>query len=199
MTMQNLYFVTSNKKKFDSLSKMLLPIGIKLERLEYDFDEGRELSIESVTRSKLNQAKQAFPDKKLIVDDRGFFIPALNGFPGPFVKVLLDSFSYKGLLKLMRDESDRRAMFSYAIGYYDGHADHILVANEEGFITQEARGDNLHGWTELLYVYGHPSYPNKSLAELTSSEWDEYLKQIKDVDPFAILKNHLQAKAEFKG
>lgn len=198
MTKQNLYFVTSNSKKFDSLSKMLLPVGINLIQLEYDFDEGRELSIESVTRSKLNQAKQAFPGKKIIVDDRGFFIPALNGFPGPFVKVLLDSFSYKGLLKLMGDESDRRAMFSYAIGYFDGRTDHVLVANEEGFITQEARGDNLHGWTELLYVYGHPIYPNKSLAELTDSEWDSYLKQIEDVDPFALLKNYLQSQTELK-
>ena len=196
MTKQDLYFVTSNNKKFESLSKMLAPIGVNLLRLEYDFDEGRELSIESVTKSKLKQAKQAFPDKKLIVDDRGFFIPALNGFPGPFVKLLLDSFSYKGLVKLMNDESDRRALFSYAIGYFDGHTDHILVANEEGFITEKPQGDNLHGWTELLYIYGHPRYPGKSLAELTDAEWDDYLEQINDIDPFALLKKHLITQAK---
>ena len=196
MTKQDLYFVTSNNKKFESLSKMLAPVEINLLRLEYDFDEGRNLSIESVTKSKLKQAKQAFPGKKLIVDDRGFFIPALNGFPGPFVKLLLDSFSYKGLVKLMDGESDRRALFSYAIGYFDDHTDHILLANEEGFITEEARGNNLHGWTELLYVYGHPSYPDRSLAELTDVEWDDYLEQIKDIDPFALLKKHLETHAE---
>jgi non-canonical purine NTP pyrophosphatase (RdgB/HAM1 family) len=198
MTKQDLYFVTSNSKKFDSLSKMLSPIGINLIRLEYDFDEGRELSIETVTKSKLNQAKQAFPGKKIIVDDRGFFIPVLNGFPGPFVKILLNSFSYKGLIKLMADEKDRRAIFSFAVGYYDGKEDRVFTADEVGFIIQEPRGDNLHGWTELLYVYGHPSYPNKSLAELTDTEWTNYLKQIEDVDPFALLKNHLQSRMELK-
>lgn len=196
MTKQDLYFVTSNNKKFESLSRILSSININLIRLEYDFDEGRELSIESVTKSKLNQAKHAFPGKKIIVDDRGFFIPALNGFPGPFVKILLDSFSYKGLIKLMDGESDRRALFSYAIGYFDGHDDHILVANEEGFITDKAKGNNLHGWTELLYVYGHPSYPHKSLAELSDSEWDDYLEQIKEVDPFSLLKKHLQTSTK---
>ena len=196
MTKQDLYFVTSNSKKFESLNKMLSPIGVTLLRLEYDFDEGRELSIEDVAKNKLKQAKQAFPDKKLIVDDRGFFIPALNGFPGPFVKLLLDSFSYKGLIKLMSGESDRRALFSYAIGYFDGHTDNILVTSEEGFITEEPRGNNLHGWTELLYVYGHPSYPNRSLAELTDSEWENYLKQIENVDPFALLKKHLEAQVD---
>lgn len=196
MTKQDLYFVTSNSKKFDSLSKMLSPIGINLIRLEYDFDEGRELSIETVTKSKLNQAKQAFPGKKIVVDDRGFFIPVLNGFPGPFVKILLNSFSYKGLIKLMTDEKDRRAIFSFAVGYYDGKEDRVFTADEVGFIIQEPRGDNLHGWTELLYVYGHPSYPDKSLAELTDSEWSDYLRQIEDVDPFALLKNHLQFQME---
>lgn len=196
MIKQDLYFVTSNNKKFESLSEMLAPIGVNLFRLEYDFDEGRELSIEDVAKNKLKQAKQAFPDKKLIVDDRGFFIPALNGFPGPFVKLLLDSFSYKGLIKLMSGESDRRALFSYAIGYFDDYTDNILVTSEEGFITERPRGDNLHGWTELLYVYGHPSYPNKSLAELTDTEWDDYLEKIEDIDPFVLLKKHLEAQLD---
>lgn len=147
MRRQEIFFATSNKKKFESLSKILAPIGVELKQLEYDFDEGRDLTIETITQSKLKQAKEAFPDKKLIVDDRGFFIPALNGFPGPFIKLLLDSFSYKGLVKLMADEKDRRAIFSFAVGYYDGKEDEVFTADEVGFITQESRGDNLRGWT----------------------------------------------------
>lgn len=185
------YFITSNEKKFTSLRTSLQQINITIERLEYDFDEGRELSIEAVAKSKLAQAKAAFPGKALIVDDRGFFIPALNGFPGPFVKLLLDSFSYKGLVKLMKGEKDRRAIFSYAVGYFDGNKDHILVADEEGFITESPRGSDLHGWTEILYVYGHPSFPGKSLAELNEQQWQEYLRVIEDVDPFILLRNYL--------
>ena len=75
MRRQETFFATSNKKKFESLSKILAPIGVELKQLEYDFDEGRDLTIETITQSKLKQAKEAFPDKKLIVDDRGFFIP----------------------------------------------------------------------------------------------------------------------------
>lgn len=94
---------------------MLKPLGIDLRQLEYDFDEGRDLDIRKITEAKLMQAKRAFPGKRLVVDDRGFFIPALGGFPGPFVKLLLDSFSYKGLIKLMAGETDRRAVFSFGI------------------------------------------------------------------------------------
>ena len=190
---QDIYFITSNKKKYESLKKQLGSIGITLKQQIYDFDEGRELSIEAVAKYKLAQAKKAFPNKKIIVDDRGFFIPALNGFPGPFVKLLLDSFSYKGLIKLMANEKDRRAIFSYAVAYYDGKKDKVLVANEVGFITNKPKGTNLHGWTDLLYVYGHPTFPNKSLAELDDKEWKEYLKSIEDVDPFSLLKKYLSS------
>lgn len=188
---KQIYFITSNTKKFASLKNLLAPLGVDLRQLEYDFDEGRDLDIRKIAEAKLAQAKQAFPGKKLIVDDRGFFIPALKGFPGPFIKLVLDSFSHKGITKLMHDETDRRAIFSFAAGYFDGEKDHIFVADEEGFITDEPRGNNLHGWTELLYAYGHSSFPGRSLAELSDDEWQEYLAAIEDVDVFAKVRDYL--------
>ena len=188
---ETVYFVTSNEKKFTSLKQKLTPLNINVERLVYDFDEGRELSIERVAENKLAQAKHAFPNKRLIVDDRGFFIPALKGFPGPFVKLLLESFSYKGLLKLMSDEVDRSAIFSYAVGYFDGIKNTVLIADEVGFIIDVPKGNNLHGWTELLYVYGYKTFPNRSLAELDDLEWVQYLNDIEGIDPFALLKKYL--------
>lgn len=193
MTSQShpIHFITSNQKKFASLQKLLHPLGVDLRQLEYDFDEGRGLDIQTIAKSKLSQAKKVFPNKRLIVDDRGFFIPALKGFPGPFVKLLLDSFSYPGIIKLMQDETDRRAIFSFAVGYFDGAEDHIFVADEEGFIIDEPRGNNLHGWTELLYIYGHPSFPGRSLAELNDKEWKEYLAAIEAVDGFVMVRDYL--------
>ena len=186
-----IHFITSNHQKFASLQKLLHPLGIDLQQLDYDFDEGRGLDIQTIAKSKLSQAKKVFPNKRLIVDDRGFFIPALKGFPGPFVKLLLDSFSYPGIIKLMQGETDRRAIFSFTVGYFDGEKDHIFVADEEGFIIDEPRGDNLHGWTELLYIYGHPSFPGRSLAELNNEEWKEYLAAIETVDGFVMLRDYL--------
>ncbi len=187
----SIHFITSNQRKFASLQKLLQPLGIDLHQLDYDFDEGRGLDIQTIAKSKLSQAKKVFPNKRLIVDDRGFFIPALKGFPGPFVKLLLDSFSYPGIIKLMQGETDRRAIFSFAVGYFDGEKNHIFIADEEGFIIDEPRGDNLHGWTELLYIYGHPSFPGRSLAELNDEEWKEYLAAIEAVDGFVMLRDYL--------
>ena len=193
MTSQSrlIHFITSNQRKFTSLQKFLQPLGVDLQQLDYDFDEGRGLDIQMIAKSKLSQAKKTFPNKRLIVDDRGFFIPTLKGFPGPFVKMLLDSFSYPGIIKLMHGETDRRALFSFAVGYFDGEKDHIFVADEEGFIIDGPRGDNLHGWTELLYIYWHPRFPGRSLAELNDEEWKEYLAAIEAVDGFVMLRDYL--------
>lgn len=193
MTSQShlIHLITSNHQKFTSLQRLLQPLGVDLQQLDYDFDEGRGLDIQMIAKSKLVQAKKVFPNKRLIVDDRGFFIPVLKGFPGPFVKLLLDSFSYPGIIKLMQGETDRRAIFSFTVGYFDGEKDHIFVADEEGFIIDEPRGDNLHGWTELLYIYGHPSFPGRSLAELNDEEWKEYLAAIEAVDGFVMLRDYL--------
>jgi len=187
---KTIYFITSNQRKFASLQRLLQPLDIDLQQLDHDFDEGRGLDIQTIAKSK-SQAKKTFPNKRLIVDDRGFFIPALKGFPGPFVKLLLDSFSYPGIIKLMQGETDRRAIFSFAVGYFDGEKDHIFVADEEGFIIDEPRGDNLHGWTELLYIYGHPSFPGRSLAELNDEEWKAYLAAIEAVDGFVMVRDYL--------
>lgn len=192
MSDNSLYFATSNRKKFSSLQKNLISIGVEVKRLECEFEEGRELDIRKITQAKLDQAKRMRPGEKVVVDDRGFFIPALKGFPGPFVKLLLDSFSYQGIIKLMQGETDRRAIFSFAVGYFDGVKDHFFVADEEGFITDSARGSNLHGWTELLYIYGHPSFPGRSLAELSDEEWGRYLAAIAEVDPFIMLRDYLK-------
>ena len=127
---KTIYFITSNQRKFASLQKLLQPLDIDLQQLDHDFDEGRGLDIQTIAKSKLAQAKKAFPNKRLIVDDRGFFIPALKGFPGPFVKL-------------------------------------------------------------LLYIYGHPSFPGRSLTELNDEEWKEYLAAIEVADGFVVLRDYL--------
>lgn len=55
-----IYFVNSNYQKFASLQRLLQPLGINLQQLDYDFDEGRGLDIQTIAKSKLSQAKKLF-------------------------------------------------------------------------------------------------------------------------------------------
>src|SRR4030065_1326265 len=56
----------------------------------------------------------------IIVEDAGFFVDALKGFPGPYAAYTYKTISNPGLLKLMENVENRKATFRSAIAYYDG-------------------------------------------------------------------------------
>jgi inosine/xanthosine triphosphate pyrophosphatase family protein len=93
---------------------------------------------------------------------------------------------------LLEEKENRQARFITVLGYYDGAQRHFFVEEENGFILEQSQGDNLRGWTDLLYIYGHHSVPNKSLAEYTDLEWNQYLETLKDNDCVSQLAKHLQ-------
>jgi non-canonical purine NTP pyrophosphatase (RdgB/HAM1 family) len=175
---KHIHLVTSNQRKVDDYNRRINLPNLEIVRLNVDLDEGRSLDIQEIANIKLQQAKKLFPNKAILVEDRGFFIPALNNFPGPFVKIFLKSIGIEGVLKLMESKEDRTALFITVLAYFDGNTDHFFVDTEIGFLGLTAKGNNIRGWTDILYIYGHEAFPNKSLAELNDEEWSKYLEKI---------------------
>lgn len=192
MNDDKLYFVTSNPTKFSDYQRRLSAIGIDMEQVSHELNEGRSLDIEEIARHKLDQAKELLPKKRIIVEDRGFFLPALKGFPGPFVKLFLGSIGIEGLLKLMENIEDRTAQFISVLAYWDGNNVHYFYDIENGFLISERQGVNLRNWTEILYVYGYPMFPGKSLAQYTDEEWSSYLAEIEKNDFVEKFINYLK-------
>ena len=62
MTSQShpIHFITSNQKKFASLQKLLHPLGVDLRQLEYDFDEGRGLDIQTIAKVNYLKPRKLF-------------------------------------------------------------------------------------------------------------------------------------------
>lgn len=167
-----IYFLTTNQAKYRDLAKMFESLNLGLKQHNIELSELQLMQGEEIVKHKLQQAKRVLPNQRVIVDDRGFNIQALRGFPGPLVKPVLYSLGIEGLLQLMKDQADRRASFISAIGFYDGKKDHYFFDEEFGQVTTSPRGNNLHGWTELLYIFEPDAFPNKTLAELSSVEWE---------------------------
>ena len=180
--MKDIYFVTSNERKVADYNRRFEPLGYKVVQLNFDLNEGRSLDIGEISKLKLEQAKGASKNKPVFVEDRGFFIPELNGFPGPFVKLFLKSIGIVGILKLMANVNDRKAQFVSVLAYWDGEKEHFFYDNEEGFLVEEIRKGNLRGWTDILYIYGYKTHPGKALCELNDKEWEDYLKEIENND-----------------
>lgn len=178
----SIYFVTTNKLKYKDYRSVFEKRGVALEQYEAELIEPQSTDAMHIIEHKLAQAKALLPGKRILVDDRGFNIPALNGFPGPMLKLAIKTIGVDGFLRLMHNKHDRRAEFVTSLGYFDGHKDMFFLAKEEGFLLEEPRGDNLRGWGELLYIYGSRGKPGKSLAEYSDEEWDTYLKELNETD-----------------
>ena len=172
------YLVTTNKRKYEEYKEVIEAQGVTLKQYEAELIEPQTTDEMYIIEHKLKQAKIILPGKRVLVDDRGFNVPALNGFPGPMLKLVLKSVGVDGFVSLMRDKQDRRAEFVTSLGYFDGRDDSFFQTKEEGFLVESPRGDNLRGWNELLYIYGYKSSPSKSLAEYTDAEWEAYLRNL---------------------
>lgn len=89
-----------------------------------------------------HKAQSAFAQlqRPVVVNDTSWHIPALNGFPGAYMKDVANWFSSEDFLNLMRDKDDRRVMFTESITYVDASQTKTFCQEYWGTFTTEPRG-----------------------------------------------------------
>ena len=114
----NLVMVTGNRHKFLETLEIARSMGIRLIQKPFEIREVRG-TLEEIARDKAEKAFAAV-GRPVICDDSGFFVDALNGFPGEFSAFVFGKIGVSGILKLMKGVADRGAEFRCAACYYDG-------------------------------------------------------------------------------
>ena len=100
----------------------------------------------------------------LIVDDTGFSIDALKGFPGPYAAYVQLTLGNNGILKLMDGVKNRSAHFTTAIAYADKSGIRVFTGAIHGNITTSVRGNNGFGYDPVVDIDG------RTLAEISLEE-----------------------------
>ncbi len=154
--------VTSNANKAAEVAAYFGGM-LEVEHVALDVPEHRSDDIGEIAREK---ARYAFGmlNTPLIVDDTGFFIDALKGFPGPYAAYVLNSIGNAGILKLMEGMPDRRARFTTGIAYADETGIRAFTGKIEGTITTSPRGAGGFGYDSIFEV------GTKTLAEISIDE-----------------------------
>jgi XTP/dITP diphosphohydrolase len=137
--------------------------SLEVSHVELEVPEHRSNDIAEIAREK---ARYAFRQLNipLIVDDTGFFIDALHGFPGPYAAYVLNSIGNAGILKLMEGISDRNTRFTTGIAYADECGIEVFTGMLEGKIALSPRGNNGFGF-DPIFLLG-----KKTLAEISIEE-----------------------------
>jgi XTP/dITP diphosphohydrolase len=150
--------VTSNANKAAEVAAFFQG-SVEVTHMSLDLPEYRSDDLGEIARGKARYAYEHL-NVPLIVDDTGFFIDALKGFPGPYAAYVLHSIGNTGILKLMEGISDRTARFTTAIAFADAQGVQIFKGTIDGRIMYAPRGRGGFGYDPIFDVDG------KTLAEL---------------------------------
>lgn len=154
--------VTSNAAKADEVAAFFGGL-LEVNHVTLELPEHRSNDISEIACGKALFAYEHLKTP-LIVDDTGFFIDALCGFPGPYAAYVLDTIGNAGVLKLMDGISDRGARFTTGIAYADERGVQVFTGTLEGTIAFNPRGKKGFGYDPIFEL------GKKTLAELSIEE-----------------------------
>lgn len=163
---RSLRIVTSNRCKAREIAEVLAEYGINTIRRNV---ETLEIQADDLTPIASEKARSvaAMVHAPYCVEEAGLFIEALSGFPGPYSSYVHKTLGFEGILKLMRDEENRRAFFlSVAVLISDAESKHF-VGRTVGKISTHARGAGGFGFDPIFITEGTGG---RTFAELSLHE-----------------------------
>ncbi len=172
--MKKVVYVTGNEDKFRNASVFMHVQDIDLEQAVLHLDEIQaERSIEIAEK----KARQAFGllRKPLFVNDASWHIPALGGFPGPFMKYIVKWLSEEDILNLMRDKADRTIVLHDTIIYKDQDNEKLFVREVRGRLLESPKGEDNGPFITKLISFSDDGH---SLASVRSSGFTEREKPL---------------------
>lgn len=197
--MKTVYLVTGNNGKVASLQRKLENYDIKVEQIKLDLFEIQSDDLKEVS---VNKAKQAFEilKKPLVVDDSGFFIKELNGFPGVYTKYVLGSIGVDGIMDIMKNKNNRECIFKSVVTFVDTYGKTKVFEGdlEEGVIANEIdKEDRKEAWSELWKIFIPEGY-NKTLSQFSPEERNERSSKRNGTTAFRKFAEWIVSNAEEK-
>ncbi len=179
------FFITGNIHKFNEVRSLLSNYGIAVGMLKI---KGMELQSDDITEIAAASAIEAFKQchLPLIVEDAGLFIETLKGFPGPYSAYVYKTLGNAGILKLLTNVKNRKAVFKSAIVYCDNAEDKIIffegqvIGNiSNGEKKQSAK--SAFGFDPIFM----PQADNRTFAQMSLSEKNVFSHRAMSVRKFA--------------
>lgn len=117
--MKKIIFVTGNDRKLGEARETCDLFDITVLQEVADIDEIQSHDPLKVSEHKARAAYEQV-NKPVVVTDTFWSIPAVNGFPGAYMKEVVQWFSEQDFLNLVLGKNDNRIMFIENITYFDG-------------------------------------------------------------------------------
>lgn len=130
---------TTNDIKFGIGTTVCASYDIALIQTKTNVEEIQGENAENIIRRKAEDV-YAVVRAPVLVSDDSWEIPALKGFPGPYMKSMNAWLTPDDFVRLMRPLQDRRVFLHQRLAYYDGTELKIFHHPKAGILLHEARG-----------------------------------------------------------
>ncbi|MBP7134644.1 hypothetical protein KBA73_05500 [Patescibacteria group bacterium] len=174
------YFATSNKEKVANAAIALKPYGIQVKQLKIELVESRAQDPADIALEKAKQAYKAYKHP-VLVEDSGFFIRALGGFPSTHIKFSLSTLGVDNIIKMLKGVKDRHCEWRMTLAFVKS-ATHCrtFTCVEPGKIATAPREVKRKMMSDYWRIY-IPSMEHKkntlALSEMSEADlraWQEY-------------------------
>lgn len=186
-TNRNIYFATGNLNKYKEAEKILGNYGLKWYKVK--LIEIKDDSLRKIALTSLQFLTESF-NEPVFVDDSGFFIKALNGFPGSIAGYVHKKLGNQKILSLLKDEDDRSAYFKSVVAFKIPSKDPITFEGKTyGKIIDKERGSKGFDYDPIFQPIGS----DKTFGEMTTEEKNAFSHRGK-----ALKKLRVWLEEEFK-
>lgn len=186
----NVYFVTGNAYKFEVAQKAVEGTGIELIQERLDTPEIQSTSVEEVAAYSAKWACEK-SGKPVVVTDAGYYIEALKGFPGPYIKYINQWLTSEDLVRLMQGKENRKVISRDCLAYCEpGKEPVTFVCEWVGQIADRPVITDKPGSTSINEIFIPEGY-DKVEAEISK---EEMIKFWAKNDPWKRLADFIKTK-----
>lgn len=174
---RNVIFATTNTGKAAALKTLAHGYGIEVQQIEVDLVEPQADSVMAVAHNKAQQALKLL-GQPVVVEDSGFAIDALNGFPGAYIKYALATIGAEGLLRLAAPFPNPACRFISVMCYAAPDGSQQTFIDDSAIGTLAAALDPTpapNAWSELWRLFIPHGYA-KTLSAFTPDEQNALMR-----------------------
>ncbi len=175
--MKTINFATTNDEKFLIAKMVCEQFDLQVSRVVIDVDEIQGEDPLLIVKDKADRAYKKFK-KPIVVSDDSWNIPALKGFPGPYMKSINHWFSADDFLRLMDGIEDRSIILHQYLAYNDGVKTTVFRNDINGKIIYEIRGNNIKSPTMSVIALDEDN--DMTLAEVFEKGQNALVSRYKD-------------------
>lgn len=161
----NVHMLTKNAVKFQIAQDIFSRDNVPLTQLEQEAIEIQSTDVVEVARFAAISAANTF-NVPVFKTDVGFYIHALNGFPGPLIKFATQALSAQDWLNLMAKHADQNLTIreSVVLAFPSGESQ-VFIGETAARFTDHAAGEGVS--IDQVVIVGTDS---RSIATYTAEE-----------------------------